>query len=106
MVRADSVLRSEIRRLGLQGCQVYVTLDADVADAADVPGVSAPNCGGLAGIDLLACARAAGQAAAVASFDVVEINPSLDRDGQSARWAALAVWHFLAGLAERARQRK
>jgi arginase family enzyme len=38
----------------------------------------------------------------VASLDVVEINPGLDRDGQSARWAATAVWQFLAGLAKRA----
>jgi formiminoglutamase len=38
----------------------------------------------------------------VASFEVVEVNPRLDRDGQSARWAALAVWQFLAGLAARA----
>ena len=34
-------------------------------------------------------------------FDLVEVNPRLDRDGQSARWAALAVWHFLSGLDER-----
>jgi arginase family enzyme len=37
----------------------------------------------------------------VASFDVVEVCPPLDRDGQGARWAALAIWHFLAGLALR-----
>jgi arginase family enzyme len=34
-------------------------------------------------------------------MDLVEINPSLDRDGQSARWAALVIWSFLIGLALR-----
>jgi arginase family enzyme len=31
----------------------------------------------------------------VTSFDLVEINPRFDRDGQSARWAALAIWYFM-----------
>jgi arginase family enzyme len=39
--------------------------------------------------------------AGVSSFELVEISPPLDRDGQSARWAALTVWQFLAGLASR-----
>jgi arginase family enzyme len=38
----------------------------------------------------------------VSSFEIVEINPSLDPDGQSARWAALVVWNFLSGLPRRA----
>jgi arginase family enzyme len=44
---------------------------------------------------------AAGTEAAVASLDVVEVNPLFDLDGRSARWAALVVWHFLSGLARR-----
>ena len=36
-------------------------------------------------------------------FDAVEINPSFDPDDRSARWAALAVWRFLVGLATRRR---
>jgi formiminoglutamase len=80
---------------------VYVTLDADAVRAADVPGVSAPNPVGLEGAEVAAWARLAGQSPAVASFDVVEINPRHDRDGQSARWAALVVWNFLVGLARR-----
>jgi len=43
----------------------------------------------------------AGSLPYVASLDLVEINPRLDRDDQSARWAALAIWSFLAGLAVR-----
>jgi formiminoglutamase len=90
-------------RLAAKGCRVYVTLDADVVRMSDVPGVSAPNGDGLSGHQGLLCARVAGQTPAVASFDLVEINPRADRDGQSARWAALAVWHFLIGAAGRLR---
>lgn len=90
-------------RLAADGCQVYVSLDADVVRAADVPGVSAPNPAGVSAVEILACLRAAGRHPGVASVDVVEINPDFDRDGQSARWAALAVWSFLIGLASRAR---
>jgi formiminoglutamase len=90
-------------RLAAVGCQVYVTLDADVVRAADVPGVSAPNVAGLSGRHALALARLAGRSPQVSSFDLVEINPRHDRDGQSARWGALVIWHFLMGLASRPR---
>jgi formiminoglutamase len=80
---------------------VYVTIDADVAQMSDVPGVSAPNVVGLPGRQVIALARRAGQLPGVTSLDLVEINPRYDRDGQSARWAALVVWSFLIGLRER-----
>lgn len=80
------------------GEPVFVTMDADAFSAADVPGVSAPNAGGLPGLLGLELARAAGWHPRVQSFELVEINPRLDRDDLSARWAALVVWHFLVGL--------
>jgi formiminoglutamase len=90
-----------LERLGQEGHSVYVTLDADVAHQSEVPGVSAPNPSGIAGNALLECARLAGYSPLVKSFDLVEINPRLDREGQSARWAASIVWQFLCGLAQR-----
>src|SRR5262249_46450373 len=93
--------RAEIDRLATAKCQVYVSVDADVAQAADVPGVSAPNVLGLAGWEVISCARLIGRSPRVSSFDLVEINPVYDRDDQSARWAALVVWNFLIGLAGR-----
>jgi len=97
----NAIFRHECKRLSAAGCPVYVTLDSDFVCQADVPGVSAPNPLGLSGRVVAACAAAAGECAAVSSFDLVEINPSLDRDGQSARWAALTLWHFLRGLTRR-----
>ncbi len=96
-----SHLKSECDRLAALGCKVYVTLDADAVQVADVPGVSATNPAGLAGWEVLACARLAGSLSHVASLDLVEINPRYDHDGRSARWAALAIWNFLIGLAMR-----
>lgn len=96
----ETMFRKECERLS-QACPVYVTLDADVVRQADVPGVSAPNPLGLPGRAVVACAAAAGACPAVCSFDLVEINPAVDRDGQSARWAALVIWHFLSGLSRR-----
>jgi formiminoglutamase len=91
-------LAGELARLG---GKVFVTLDADVVQLADVPGVSAPNPSGLPGRAVLQAVRLAGRSDAVSSFDLVEINPRFDRDGQSARWAALVIWNFLLGLISR-----
>lgn len=99
--RLEAIFRNECQRLALNNGSVYVTLDSDVVSQADVPGVSAPNPLGLSGQVVTACAAAAGECPAVSSFDLVEINPSFDRDGQSARWAAAVVWHFLCGLSRR-----
>jgi formiminoglutamase len=94
-------LAREAKRLAADGCGVHLTLDADAVRAADVPGVSAPNPTGLAGEEVIAAARWAGQSPHVAGLDLVEINPRFDRDAQSARWAALVIWNFLIGLRSR-----
>lgn len=92
---------AEGARLAGAGYAVYLSVDADAVRAADVPGVSAPNPTGISAREVVECARVAGRSPETASMDVVEINPTLDRDGRSARWAALVVWNFLAGLRER-----
>jgi len=99
--RLEAIFRDECQRLASNDGSVYLTLDSDVVHQADVPGVSAPNPLGLSGQAVAGCAAAAGACPAVSSFDLVEINPSFDRDGQSARWAAVIVWHFLSGLSRR-----
>jgi formiminoglutamase len=94
---------AECDRLATAGCQLHVSVDADVVQAAEVPGVSAPNALGLSGREVAACAYQAGLSLTVSSLELVEINPRLDRDGQSVRWAAVALWHFLVGMARRRR---
>jgi formiminoglutamase len=80
---------------------LLVSFDLDAVGQEEAPGVSAPTPGGLAGELWLAAADAAGRCPSVASADVVELNPRVDRDGQTARLAALAVWSLLRGRAER-----
>jgi formiminoglutamase len=78
-----------------------VSFDIDAVSQAEAPGVSAPAAGGLSPDIWLTAAYAAGRCPAVTSFDIVETNPSFDRDHQTARLAALTVWQVLRGLAER-----
>lgn len=98
---AADMFSSAVACLSSKDCHIYVTIDADVVNASEVPGVSAPNALGLTGDQVLRLAREAGQSHRVASFDLVEICPPLDPDGRSARWGALAAWHFLIGMAGR-----
>jgi formiminoglutamase len=79
----------------------FVSFDLDAVHQSEAPGVSAPNPNGLRSELWLHAAYAAGQAPAVTSADVVELNPRVDRDGQTARLAALTVWWLLRGRAER-----
>jgi len=99
--RLEQRFLGEVDRLSSAGCRVYVTLDADVIQLADVPGVSAPNPGGLPGGAVASLAHLAGKSPAVTSFDLVEICPPCDVNDQSSRWAALIISNFLTGLAER-----
>lgn len=77
------------------------TFDLDAVDVAHAPGVSAPNAAGLPAPLWVYAAYLMGRAPLVTSMDVVELNPAFDVDGRTARLAALTVWHFLKGLAER-----
>lgn len=79
----------------------FVSFDLDVVDQAFAPGVSSPACDGMYPRELLEAAFEAGRNPYVCSIDVVEVNPAYDRDGQTARLAALTVWHFMRGLCQR-----
>jgi formiminoglutamase len=99
----DTILNfaSEAQRMAWEEKCVHATLDADAICQADMPGVSAPNPTGMPGSVVLDALSIAGVAPHFKSIDLVEINPRHDRDGQSARWAAVAVWRFLVGLLDR-----
>jgi formiminoglutamase len=93
--------RVEASRLARGKGRVYLSVDADVLDVSVMPGVSAPNVAGLGTGAVAEVMRLAGSTPAVASVDLVEVNPTHDANGHSARTAALLVWHFLVGLAGR-----
>jgi formiminoglutamase len=70
---------------------LYLTIDLDVLPAGQMPGVSAPAAHGVALNliePLIAEIRASGK---LRLADLAELNPSLDRDGISARVAARLI---------------
>jgi len=81
--------------------RLMVTFDMDAVDQAFAPGVSAPCANGLHHDLWLTAAYLAGRNEQVSSFDLSEVNPAYDRDGQTARLAALTIWQFLLGLSQR-----
>jgi formimidoylglutamase len=78
--------------------RTYGTLDIDGVRAADAPGVSAAMPDGFSAQELLETARMLGRRPSTAALDIVEVNPRHDRDNITAKLAAHAVMHFLAGL--------
>lgn len=81
--------------------RTFVSFDLDTVDSAAAPGVSAPSIGGLPAPLWLAAAELAGVNPQVHSIDVVELNPTLDPDGLTAKLAARTVWAALSGVARR-----
>ncbi|MDA7950539.1 MAG: formimidoylglutamase [Pirellulaceae bacterium] len=78
-----------------------VTFDMDSVDQAFAPGVSAPAAVGLSKERWLRVAYCAGRSKMCSSFDLVEINPRVDIDRQTARLGALTIWKIFQGLSER-----
>jgi arginase len=75
---------------------VYVSVDLDVLDPAFAPGVSHPEPGGLSTRDVIGfLQRLRGR---VVGGDVVELNPTRDQGGTTARVAAKVTKELLARL--------
>jgi formiminoglutamase len=74
---------------------VFWGIDLDSVNAAEAPGVSAPNALGLTGDELCQIAALAGKERRSRIFEITEVNPTYDIDGRTSRLAAVALWHFL-----------
>ncbi len=79
----------------------FASFDLDVLDAAYAPGVSALNPAGWTSKEAEAWVHAAGACRSVRCFDIMELNPAHDVNGQTARVAAMLFLTFLRGYAER-----
>jgi len=77
------------------------SFDLDAIDQAYCPGVSAPSVGGLSPALYIQAMLEVGRNSSFSSLDLVELNPQFDRDNQSARLAAVGLWHLYLGLCER-----
>jgi formiminoglutamase len=85
---------------------VFWGLDMDVVNAAEAPGVSAPNALGLSGAELCELAALAGAEPRTRVVEISEVNPAFDVDGRTSRLAAAAIWHYLAAVAATAPKKK
>jgi formiminoglutamase len=70
---------------------LYLTVDLDVLPAAIAPGVSAPAGFGVPYAVVHACVSEAAASGKLVLADVVELNPSLDVDGRTAKAAARLI---------------
>ena len=85
---------------------VFWGLDMDVVNAAEAPGVSAPNPLGLSGAELCELAALAGAEPRTRIVELSEVNPAFDVDGRTSRLAAATIWHYLAAVAAAAPKKK
>jgi len=84
--------------------ELFVSFDLDAIDAGHAPGVSAPNPCGMDPRTAVRWCESAGRCERVRCFDIVELAPSLDENGRTARLAARLLLAFLQGFAGRPRR--
>ncbi|MDK9358785.1 formimidoylglutamase [Lelliottia sp. V106_10] len=77
-----------------QADRVYLTIDLDVLPAGEMPAVSAPAALGVPALDLLPVIGEICRSGKLQAVDLVEFNPTFDRDGQGARLAARLAWQI------------
>jgi arginase len=90
---------SEVDRLGVERCMrqaiahtagaafLHVSLDMDVVDPDHAPGVGTPVRGGLSYREAHLAMEIVAESGLASSFDVVEVNPILDRENATGRLA-------------------
>lgn len=107
------VLDEELAEMDLQKCAelmlretecldaLHLSIDLDVLPAGVAPGVSAPAAWGVSFDRIRALAIAAARTGKLRLVDVVELNPSVDIDGRTAKVAARLIDDIVSALPER-----
>ncbi|MFM9994432.1 MAG: formimidoylglutamase [Phycisphaerales bacterium] len=83
------------------GAPAFLSVDLDAIDGAQAPGVSAMNPRGLDAALVAEKVRTLGADSRVRCFDIMELCPTHDESGRTARVAAHLFLSFLRGFAER-----
>jgi arginase len=92
------VIQLAAERAGTGTDGIHLSLDLDVVDPAEAPGVGTPVLGGLTYRETHLAMELLAETGMVASMDVVEVNPVLDNHNQTAR---LAMELILSALGKR-----
>lgn len=103
MHEVDRLGLPEVVGLALEGVRhgvdsVHLSLDLDVVDPMQAPGVGTPVLGGLTYRETHLTMELLAASGDIGSMDVVEVNPVLDSHNETAR---LAVAFSLSGLGKR-----
>lgn len=73
---------------------IVISLDLDAVQAASAPGVSAPAPEGFTPSEIMAMIEMSAREEKVASLGIYELNPTYDRDEQTARLASIVAYNF------------
>ncbi|MBV9281792.1 MAG: arginase family protein, partial [Chloroflexi bacterium] len=92
------VIQLAAERAGSGTDGIHLSLDLDVVDPTEAPGVGTPVLGGLTYRETHLAMELLAETGMVASMDVVEVNPVLDNHNQTAR---LAMELILSALGKR-----
>jgi formiminoglutamase len=96
------IVADALETAGGGGRPVYVDIDVDVCDRAEVPGCPSSAPGGLSADELRQMAFLLAQDPRVRGMDITEIDATTDAaDGRTVRLAALLVLEAAAGLVYR-----
>jgi len=85
-VGVEHAVRESLERIAGPGF-VHVSLDLDVLDPEVAPGVGTPVRGGLSYREAHLALELVAESGLVGSFDLVEVNPILDRENETAKLA-------------------
>jgi len=93
----EPVLREALARVRRGTAGYGVSIDLDVVDPADAPGVTTPVAGGLRGEALAQALAAVARAAAPIAVEIVEYDPHCDRGEATARLVERLAAALLGG---------
>jgi len=93
-----SVIERAVERAGADVDGIYLSLDLDVVDPQQAPGVGTPVFGGLSFRETHLAMELLAETGRLAAIDVVEVNPVLDTHNETAR---LAMDFSLSALGKR-----
>jgi arginase len=85
-IGVERAIRESLTRVAGPGF-VHVSLDLDVLDPEVAPGVGTPVRGGLSYREAHLALELVAESGLVGSFDLVEVNPILDRENETAQLA-------------------
>lgn len=87
----DSVIRAALDMFGGKNVHIHVSLDIDSVDPSVAAGVGTPVAGGLTYRETHLLMESIAECGCMGSFEIAEVNPTLDHLNRSAEFAAELV---------------